>query len=252
MAGPELKGEREEQGDKGWDRGRGWGEGRYRPARPLLAGRGVFWERRGGVGTVSGGSRQGGGGKRGPGPWIGTLERGGRGESGGGKGITGWVMITGRGLEGAARLPNAGGAGTGGQNVAELPTVGAEASVRPTTALLVGKGAAETPGTIHIHGGGLGRSRGWLERRGAGGGRGKGPRRGGWRLIARKGCGSVVLLHGDGCRNVSLEGKGDGTPGCHFETNSFTQFLRKHINEGVISPPGNKCVCDILKCYCEV
>ena len=58
------------QGDKGWDRERGWGEGEYRPARPLLAGRSVFWE--GGVSKLRVGRREGRRGNRSQGSSVRT------------------------------------------------------------------------------------------------------------------------------------------------------------------------------------
>ena len=109
------------QGDKGWDRERGWGEGEYRPARPLLAGRSVFWE--GGVSKLSVGSREGRRGNRSPGSRVWAPE-------GGGERVTrGWERVTGRGLECAPGLPRSGCVGAGGKGMAQLATISAESSV---------------------------------------------------------------------------------------------------------------------------
>ena len=66
-------------------------------------------------------------------------------------------------------------------------------------------------------------------------------------MVTGEGCGSVVVLHRNGRRNVSLKGEGNVSPGCHLKTNSLTQFLGKNKNERVVTPPGNESVCDVLK-----
>ena len=96
--------------------------------------------------------------------------------------------------------------------MARLATIGAETSVGATTTLLHGKCTLETPSTVHIHGLGA-TKRGLVARRGGRKGWGtwrEARRRLGWRLGARAGSRSLVLLDRDGNCHVSMEGRGEG------------------------------------------
>ena len=92
-----------------------------------------------------------------PGTWEGPLGvriTGRVGITGGGE-----VRVTGRGSwqrrkvgKGPPGLADMCSSGTGGDLVIDTTTVSAEASVRPATALLRGKGAMAGAGAIHVHG----------------------------------------------------------------------------------------------------
>ena len=114
-------------------------------------------------------------------------------------------------LKGTPSLAGAGGQGAGGQSMTSLATICAETSVRAASTLLHCKCTLVTPGTIQIHGLGTTRrgvvARRGRQREGTGGEVARRWLRGG--LGAGVGCGSLVLLDGDGCRKVGVKGRGE-------------------------------------------
>ena len=133
--------------------------------------------------------------------------------------ITGGGVVTGLGLGVLGRdrknTPDLEFPGAGADDVSRLAAVGAEASVVPAATFVEGKGTFDSPGAIHLHGGIVGA--GLAGRRGqdclgnegeAGRGRGLGTGLSGGRL---------VMLNGDGSREVSLKSIGDGTSGSQLK-----------------------------------
>ena len=231
-AGPGPKGEPEGIGGKG--RGRGGGEegGRCRPARLLLAGRSIFWqEARGGWRGVE---RGGGGGDLGPGGGEGMRDQlitgGGvitgqeAGITGGGVGVTrGGVGIGGGGKGGHGNNPSdLKLAGTGADDVARLAAVGAETTVVPAAAFFGGKATMSTSSTVDVHGGRGGMVRAWLARGGGQNGLGKERKAGrGGGVGTRLSGGRLILLDGDGCRDVGLKLGGEVAAGGKLEPNNL-------------------------------
>ena len=106
-----------------------------------------------------------------------------------------------------------------------LAAIGAETPVVPAAAFFGGKGTICTPGTVDIHGGGgrrvgPGLTRGtWLN----GFGNARRARRGGGMGTGVSG-GRLILLNGDGSREVSLKRKGEGASGSELKPYNLLQF----------------------------
>lgn len=202
---------------------------------------------------VRGGRREGGGRKGSPGARIGALKSGER--------VTGWGIPErpsrweregGKVQVGATSLSDPSSAGTGDEGVARLSAVCAEASIRPTAALLHGERAMTTASAIHFHGdrmGGIGvrlAGRGRGQSREFGGKKGETGGLRGW-LGARKGCSRLILFDGDGCCQVGMKNIRDGTPSRELKTNGFSQFFGKRVDEGVVSPARGEGGSNVLK-----
>ena len=114
--------------------------------------------------------------------------------------------------------------GTGGDGMARLAAVRAKPGVEAAAAFVLGKSTSEPAGGVDVHGGG-GRSGKGLT--GGGGVVGEGfdvglkLRSGRGRVLASAAGGvgrRLILLHGDGCCDVRLKGRGRGTTAGKFES----------------------------------
>ena len=152
------------------------------------------------------------------------------------------------GLESTPSLANSGCTRACSQSVASLST---EASLCPTTTLLIGERSTGTPGAIHFHGSGLGV--GGKRLKGRRGGQNWWTRNEGGTRRLRRGVGAresgsrLILFYGDGSGKVSREKGGKRTSGRKLKTDRLFQFSGEEKDEGVVRPSGNECGGDVLE-----
>ena len=126
--------------------------------------------------------------------------------------------------------------GTGDDGVAWLAAVCAKPGIKPTTAFFLGECAAEPSGGVYVHGGGGRGGEGLTRGRGVGGSGldvGLKLRSGRGGVVARASGGvggGLILLHGDGRRNIRLKIRGGEATTGKFKSDDFFQFVRKFEN----------------------